>query len=85
MELARLRHISVDPMFTELRGSQLEQIDQVDAVYRTVIDKTGALTAKPDNGPSLSPDVPDKLEKKSLWPLLSLETILGWIFFPIAF
>ena len=85
MELARLRHISVDPMFTELRGSQLEQIDQVDAGYRTVIDKTGALTAKPDNGPSLSPDVPDKLEKKSLWPLLSLETILGWIFFPIAF
>ena len=25
------------------------------------------------------------LEKKSIWPLLSLETIFGWLFFPFAF
>ena len=26
-----------------------------------------------------------KLEKKSLWPLLKLETLFGWLFFPFAF
>lgn len=85
MELARLRGVAVDPMVAELHGTQLEKIDQIDAVYHAVIEKTGSLAPKPADGASVSPDAPRKLEKKSIWPMLSLEAILGWIFFPIAF
>ncbi len=79
LELARLRHIEIDPGLAALESGQLEKIDQTDRLYRLVIDKSGAV-AQP-GGDQASPG----LEKKSIWPLLSLETILGWIFFPIAF
>lgn len=79
LELARLRHIEITPDVAALGSDQLEKIDQTDRLYRLVIDKSGTIAAA--NGDQAAP----ALEKKSIWPLLSLETILGWIFFPIAF
>ena len=79
LELARLRHIEIDPEVAALGSDQLEKIDQTDRLYRLVIDKSGTIATA--NGDQAAPG----LEKKSIWPLLSLETILGWIFFPIAF
>lgn len=78
MELARIRHIAIEPELGVLKGDQMDRIAQTDAVYRAVLDKSGAIVAA-NSGDGAS------LEKKSLWPLLSLESILGWIFFPIAF
>lgn len=73
LQLSQLRGLEIPESLKTLSGEQSQQIDTTESLYQTVIAAAPA-----------QPDAP-ALEQKSLWPLLSLEVILGWLFFPIAF
>ena len=79
IQLADIKHIQIGDDMRKLKGDQSEKIDQIDKLYDTVM-------AAPEITASVSAaKAGESLEKKSIWPLLTLETIFGWLFFPFAF
>ena len=81
IQLADIKHLPISDDLRKLHGDQSEKIDQIDALYDSVITLLPTAEVAPDNAQPAS----EPLEKESLWPLLTLETIFGWIFFPFAF
>ena len=83
VQIATLKHITVPQNLTTLQGDQGNHIDQTDALYTLITDAIGPIQADTPDAPAQTPET--QLQQKSLWPLLSLQTILGWLFFPFAF
>ncbi len=89
VQLAALKNIPIEDKLKTLTGEQSDKIDTTEALYEVVLGGVSGAAeqgASAGNAGSDAASAPvSTLEKKSIWPLLSLETILGWLFFPIAF
>ena len=81
IQLADIKQLPINENLRNLKGDQSEKIDQIDMLYDSVMAEMAVLEAASNNAQTES----NSLERKSIWPLLTLETIFGWIFFPFAF
>ncbi len=76
LKYAELKNITVDDSLKTLPSEQGAKIDRTEKLYDAVL----SAAPTPNTAENAVP-----MEKKSLWSLLTLETILGWLFFPFAF
>lgn len=73
MQLAQLRNITPPQNLASLQNDESENVRRTEELYQLILQKQN--------------DTPNAttLEEKSIFPSLKLETILGWLFYPIAF
>lgn len=94
IQLADIKHLQIDDSLRTLHGDQSEKIEKIDKLYDSVMTSLNGQLSDPaaaaaKDGELLAKTQLDSwtptLERKSIWPHLTLETIFGWLFFPFAF